>query len=83
MNVQQLIEELQKHPPEMRVIIRGYEEGYDDLDLLIQKSIRLSINSPDEWRDGKYGDADGGWSESYPICDNDGTIETALLFANH
>jgi hypothetical protein len=32
MNVQQLIEELQKHPPEMRVIVAGYEGVYNDLD---------------------------------------------------
>jgi hypothetical protein len=30
MNVQQLIEELQKYPPEMRVIVKGYEGGYSD-----------------------------------------------------
>jgi hypothetical protein len=73
MNVQQLIEELQKHPPEMRVIVSGYEGGYCDLDLPRQQSIRLNVHSPEDWYYGPHDDAD------YSCGDKDGCEETALL----
>jgi len=73
MNVQQLIEELQKHPPEMRVIVNGYEGGYKDLDSPNQKSIRLNVHPPDKWYYGTHDD------EDYPFGSKDGSKETALL----
>ena len=73
MNVQQLIEELQKHPPEMRVIVNGYEGGYNDLDSPEQKSIRLNVHLPDKWYYGRHDD------EDYPFGSEDGSKETALL----
>jgi hypothetical protein len=76
MNVQQLIEELQKHPPEMRVIVKGYEGGYDDLDSPEQRSIRLNVHSPENWYFGRHED------EDYTPSSNDDIIETALLVAH-
>jgi hypothetical protein len=75
MNVQQLIEELQKHPPEMRVIVAGYEGGYNDLDSLKQRSIRLNVNPPEDWYYGTHEDQD------YTLGSEDGSIENALLIA--
>jgi hypothetical protein len=34
MTVNELIAELQKHPPEIRVVVSGYEEGTDDISRL-------------------------------------------------
>jgi hypothetical protein len=34
MNIKELIAELQKHPPEMRVVVSGYEDGVDDISRL-------------------------------------------------
>ena len=31
MSVYELIRLLEKHPPDLRVVVNGYEEGYDDL----------------------------------------------------
>jgi hypothetical protein len=73
MNVQQLIEELQKHPPEMRVIVNGYEGGYCDINSLEQKSIRLNVHEPDCWYYGPHDDAD------HPTGSKEGSVETALL----
>jgi len=73
MNVQQLIEELQKHPPEMRVIVNGYEGGYEDLDLPKQKSIRLNVHPLDQCYYGTHDD------EDYPFGNENGSKETALL----
>jgi hypothetical protein len=73
MNVQQLIEELQKHPPEMRVIVAGYEGGYNDLDSPEQKSIRLNVHPPEYWYYGRHED------ENYTLGSDDDIIEAALL----
>ena len=74
MNVQQLIEELQKYPPKMRVIVNGYEGGYSDCDPPKSTRIRLNAHGEDMWYYGRHDD------ESYPLFDNeDGAIETALL----
>ena len=34
MTVKELIGELQKHPPETRVVVSGYEDGVDDISRL-------------------------------------------------
>ena len=74
MNVQQLIEELQKYPPEMRVIVDGYEGGYNDCKPPKSTRIRLNVHDEDDWSYGRHDD------ESYPFCDHrDCAIETALL----
>ena len=39
MTVKELIAELQKHPPETRVVVSGYEDGLDDISRLISTSI--------------------------------------------
>ena len=76
MNVRQLIEKLKEHPPEMRVIVDGYEGGYNDLESLKTTQIRLNVHDKDEWWTGRHDDAD------YPlkfVANKDGAIETALL----
>jgi hypothetical protein len=72
MNVQQLIEELQKHPPEMRVIVDGYEGGYSDCKPPESRQIRLNVHEEDKWYYGRHDDA------SYPFGDEGGAMETAL-----
>jgi hypothetical protein len=73
MNVQQLIEELQKHPPEMRVIVDGYEGGYSDCKPPESTQIRPNVHEEDTWLYGRHDDA------SYPFGDEGGAMETALL----
>jgi hypothetical protein len=73
MNVQQLIEELQKHPPEMRVIVDGYEGGYSDCNPPESTQIRLNVHDEDCWYYGRHDE------ENYPFGDKGGAKETALL----
>jgi len=55
MNVQQLIEELQKYPPDMRVIRKGYESGFDDLSELELMEIVVNYNDDGHsWWNGKH-----------------------------
>ena len=47
MTVAELIRILQTHPQDMRVVVDGYEEGYDDLeqDLISVTEIRLDVGN--------------------------------------
>ena len=49
MNVAELIEKLKKFRPESRVIVEGYEEGYDDITEVKEIPIRLKANEED-WK---------------------------------
>ena len=52
MNIRELIDELQKHDPEMRVVTAGYEGGYCDLSGFEEIKINLDVNN--EWYYGKH-----------------------------
>ena len=53
MKVKQLIEELQKYPEDMDVMKCGYEGGYKDLSVPVEKdNILLNVN--DEWYYGPH-----------------------------
>jgi len=49
MNVASLIEVLKTFPPESRVVVEGYEEGYDDIQTIKLIPIRLNAYKED-WR---------------------------------
>lgn len=67
MNINELIEQLKNYPPDMRVILNGYEGGYADVISLHKKEIYLNVNS--EWY---YGSHEGA-------SDNKNGDETALV----
>ena len=52
MKVKQLIEELQKHDPEMIVVVRGYEDGVNEASTSTKTKIKLNVF--DEWYYGKH-----------------------------
>jgi hypothetical protein len=54
MNGRQLIEQLQKYPPDIRVICKGYESGFDDISKVERQGI--IVNHNDCWWKGKYAD---------------------------
>lgn len=43
MTVKELIEELSKHSESLRVVIRGYEDGVDEVNAM--KSVMLKLNT--------------------------------------
>jgi len=53
MTTSELITELQKQPPDMRVVIGGYEGGVSDVDGAEVISIELNCNI-DEWYYGNH-----------------------------
>ncbi len=52
MTAKELIDLLQEQPPEIKVVIRGYEEGYNDIRQLKPLKLRRDINA--EWYYGEY-----------------------------
>ena len=56
MNVDQLIKRLQMYPPDLRVVVRGYEGGYNDVDIF--EKLKIVLNYHEEWYYGKHEDAE-------------------------
>ena len=57
MIVQELMELLSKYPADMRVVVDGYENGYDDVreELVSVREVRLNVGK--KWWDGRHEDA--------------------------
>ena len=56
MIVSELIEELKQFPQDQRVVVPGYEDGFDDIRLL--HSIRIKGFVPAAWYYGRYDKTD-------------------------
>ena len=56
MNVNQLIKRLQMYPPDLRVVVRGYEGGYNDVDTF--ENLKLVLDYHSAWYYGKHEDVD-------------------------
>ena len=55
MTASELIIMLQKFPPETKIVVRGYEDGYNDIIELRQ--IKIKHNPDVEWYYGSYSDS--------------------------
>lgn len=58
MTVAELMKFLGDYPPELRVVVPGYEDGYDDVDRrrIAVREIRLDVYT--KWYYGRHGDAE-------------------------
>jgi len=65
MIIEELIHQLQSYPKNIRVIVQGYEDGFDEVSTL--KAISIQPNTSHEWYNGKY------------IKSNNAASETAVL----
>ncbi len=73
MIVAELIRELADHPADLRVVVNGYEDGYDDLSPGQISRIRIALNTGKHEWEGRHGDSDGGAPENAEV------VEAALL----
>ena len=55
MNVSELIELLQEYPANLRVVVNGYEEGYDDLSPQQISIAKISLNTGTHHWEGQHG----------------------------
>ena len=58
MTVSELIEALKQFPGDQRVVVRGYEDGVDDVTRVLL--VRVSLNANSEWYYGKHAYTDEG-----------------------
>ena len=62
MNIADLIAQLQKHSPQTRVLVQGYEDGYDNV--TTTKTVFVKPNPDAEWYNGTYVEGDGTGAEN-------------------
>lgn len=62
MIIEELIQQLQRYPKNSRVIVQGYEGGYDDVTIV--REISIQPNTSHEWYNGKYLKSDDAASET-------------------
>ena len=70
MTVQQLIQHLQSLPPDTKIVVRGYEDGYNDI--LKLKPVKIKLNENAHWYEGEYKD-----------CEDADTINAVDLFGEN
>ena len=58
MTVDELVACLQRFPGSLRVVVNGYEEGYDDLSVDQITRIRISLNTGKRHWEGVHGHPD-------------------------
>ncbi len=56
MLVSELIETLRRYPADLRVVVNGYEEGYDDLTPDRISTMKISLNTGKHEWEGRHGD---------------------------
>ena len=52
MTAKELINQLQQLPPEIKMVVRGYEEGYNDIMQLKPVKLKQDVNA--KWYYGEY-----------------------------
>ena len=62
MIIEELIQQLQRYPKNSRVIVQGYEDGYDEVTIVSE--IYIQPNTSHEWYNGKYIKSDNAASET-------------------
>ena len=58
MTVAELISILQNHAADLRVVVNGYEDGYDDLSPKQLRVVTISLNTGEYPWEGAHGDPD-------------------------
>ena len=59
MTAQELMKLLQTYPPDLRVVVNGYEDGYDDLSPGQIRVVKITLNTGRHPWEGAHGDFDG------------------------
>ncbi len=72
MTTAELIQLLAQYPPNLRVVVNGYEDGYDDLSPEQVSSVKIALNTGKHRWEGQHGDPDGQ-------TDADDIVEALIL----
>ena len=72
MTAEELIQLLAQYPPDLRVVVNGYEDGYDDLSPKQVVPVKIALNTGKHRWEGKHGDPDrpnGDMSDDPDVVD--------------
>ena len=58
MTVNELVQLLAAYPPDLRVVVNGYEEGYDDHDAHLVRVREIRLDAGDKWWAGRHRDSE-------------------------
>ena len=59
MTVDELVQLLADYPPDLRVVVNGYEYGYDDLSPAQLSVVDIALNTGKHQWEGRHGDPHG------------------------
>ena len=59
MTIDELVRLLADYPPNLRVVVNGYEDGYDDLSPKQLSLVKIALNTGKHPWEGQHGDTDG------------------------
>ena len=76
MTVKELVELLRKYPDDLRVVVNGYEDGFDDVSPERISVIKIQLDTQTYDWEGQHSDFHGSETE---ITDNAKIVE-ALVF---
>ena len=54
MTIHELIQLLAAHPPDMRVVVDGYEDGFDDLESHLIRVREIRLDAGEAWWEGRH-----------------------------
>ena len=57
MTVSELTQLLAAYPPDMRVVVTGYEDGYDDLEQHLISVKEICLDAGNKWWEGRHRDS--------------------------
>jgi hypothetical protein len=78
MTIQELLQHLAQFPPDTRVVVGGYEGGYNDI--TIYKTIQIQLDARTEWYMGQHDDAEAGEvSELALLLDGENQLSEEFL----
>ncbi len=63
MTVDELVQLLATYPPHLRVVVNGYEDGYDDLDAHLVSVKEIRLDAGEKWWEGRHRDAEDSRSQ--------------------
>ena len=69
MTVRELIEVLGTYPPELRVVVNAYEQGFDDVVPERISVTRIELETGREWWEGRHGEPRGDTSADAHIVE--------------
>ena len=69
MTIAELMQVLADHPPDLRVVVNGYEEGYDDLSPQQVARIRIALNTGEHRWEGQHGEPNGDLREDVEVIE--------------